>query len=100
VHAAGVLADGIVTEMTLDQLDRAMSPKVRGAWNLHTATRDMPLDFFVLFSISGQRARSPGQANICRGQRVPGRARPRATGGRFASGRDQLGSVGGQRHGG
>ncbi|MCI0492434.1 MAG: SDR family NAD(P)-dependent oxidoreductase, partial [Planctomycetes bacterium] len=30
VHAAGVLADGVLTDMTLDQLDRAMAPKVQG----------------------------------------------------------------------
>src|SRR5262245_2233263 len=67
VHAAGVLADGIVTEMTLDQLDRAMSPKVRGTWNLHTVTSDMPLDFFVLFSSVASVLGSPGQANYAAG---------------------------------
>jgi thioesterase domain-containing protein/acyl carrier protein len=67
VHAAGVLADGILTEMTLDQLDRAMSPKVRGAWNLHVATREMPLDFFVLFSSVASVLGSPGQANYAAG---------------------------------
>ena len=67
VHAAGVLADGILTEMSLDQLDRAMSPKVRGAWNLHVATRDLPLDFFVLFSSVASVLGSPGQANYAAG---------------------------------
>jgi NADPH:quinone reductase-like Zn-dependent oxidoreductase len=50
IHAAGVLADGVLADMTLEQLDRAMLPKTRGAWNLHQATRQQPLDFFVLFS--------------------------------------------------
>jgi acyl carrier protein len=27
-----------------------LAPKVAGTWNLHQATRDLPLDFFVLFS--------------------------------------------------
>ena len=67
VHAAGVLADGILSEMTLDQLDRAMSPKVNGAWNLHVATRQMPLDFFVLFSSVASVLGSPGQANYAAG---------------------------------
>ena len=67
VHAAGVLADGILTEMSLDQLDRAMQPKVPGAWNLHAATLDSPLDFFVLFSSVASVLGSPGQANYAAG---------------------------------
>ncbi len=67
IHAAGVLADGILSEMTLDQLDRAMSPKVQGAQNLHAATRDLPLDFFVLFSSVASVLGSPGQANYAAG---------------------------------
>jgi NADPH:quinone reductase-like Zn-dependent oxidoreductase/thioesterase domain-containing protein/NAD(P)-dependent dehydrogenase (short-subunit alcohol dehydrogenase family)/acyl carrier protein len=67
IHAAGVLADGIMTEMTLDQLDRAMAPKVQGAWNLHVATREAPLDFFVLFSSVASVLGSPGQANYAAG---------------------------------
>jgi NADPH:quinone reductase-like Zn-dependent oxidoreductase/thioesterase domain-containing protein/NADP-dependent 3-hydroxy acid dehydrogenase YdfG/acyl carrier protein len=67
VHAAGVLADGILTEMTLDQLNRAMSPKVRGTWNLHVITRELPLDFFVLFSSVASVLGSPGQANYAAG---------------------------------
>jgi acyl transferase domain-containing protein/thioesterase domain-containing protein len=66
-HAAGVLADGILTEMTLEQLDRALAPKVQGARNLHTATGEMPLDFFVLFSSVASVLGSPGQANYAAG---------------------------------
>jgi acyl transferase domain-containing protein/thioesterase domain-containing protein/acyl carrier protein len=67
VHAAGVLADGIITDMTLEQLDRAMLPKIAGAWNLHTATLDEPLDFFVMFSSVASVLGSPGQANYAAG---------------------------------
>jgi acyl transferase domain-containing protein/thioesterase domain-containing protein/acyl carrier protein len=67
IHAAGVLADGVLADMTLEQLDQAMSPKVQGAWNLHAATLDAPLDFFVLFSSVASILGSPGQANYAAG---------------------------------
>jgi acyl transferase domain-containing protein/thioesterase domain-containing protein/acyl carrier protein len=67
VHAAGVLADGILSEMTLEQLDSAMRPKVLGAWNLHSATVNEPLDFFVMFSSVASVLGSPGQANYAAG---------------------------------
>ena len=67
IHAAGVLADGIVFDMPLDRLEKAMAPKVNGAWNLHRATLDKPLDFFVLFSSIASVFGSPGQANYAAG---------------------------------
>ncbi len=63
IHAAGVLADGVMFEMDLDQLDKPLRPKVQGGWNLHTATLDSPLDFFVLFSSVACVLGSPGQSN-------------------------------------
>ncbi len=67
IHAAGVLADGVLADMSLEQLDRAMLPKTVGAWNLHTATADLPLDFFVLFSSVAAMLGSPGQGNYAAG---------------------------------
>ena len=54
-------------KMSLEQLERPMAPKVQGAWNLHGATRDMPLDFFVMFSSVASVLGSPGQANYAAG---------------------------------
>jgi thioesterase domain-containing protein/acyl carrier protein len=67
IHAAGVLADGILTEMTLEQFEKPMAPKVAGAWNLHRATLNEQLDFFVLFSSVASVLGSPGQANYAAG---------------------------------
>src|SRR5262249_3005046 len=50
VHAAGVLDDGVLEKQTPERFERVMAPKVRGAWNLHTQTRGLSLDFFVCFS--------------------------------------------------
>jgi aryl carrier-like protein/short-subunit dehydrogenase len=50
VHSAGVLDDGLVTELDRPRVARVMAPKAAGAWNLHLATADRELDFFVLFS--------------------------------------------------
>ena len=61
VHAAGVLADATLAQSTPNLLHQAMAPKAEGAWNLHRATRDLSLDFFVLFSSLASVAGSPGQ---------------------------------------
>ena len=61
VHAAGVLDDGVVLQQDWQRLDRVLAPKVRGAWNLHERTKDLPLDFFVAFSSMASLLGSPGQ---------------------------------------
>jgi acyl transferase domain-containing protein len=63
VHAAGVLADGVLLDQDWGMFERAMAAKAFGAWNLHTLTRQLPLDFFVLFSSFAGVAGSAGQAN-------------------------------------
>ncbi|PCC69161.1 myxalamid-type polyketide synthase MxaE and MxaD [Nannocystis exedens] len=63
IHAAGVLHDGLVVDQDRERLRSVFGPKVRGAWNLHQATRDLPLDFFVLYSSASSLFGSPGQAN-------------------------------------
>jgi len=67
LHAAGVLDDGLLFDMSLEQLERPMGPKIQGAWNLHAATRETPLEFFVLFSSVASVLGSPGQANYAAG---------------------------------
>lgn len=67
IHAAGVLADGLIVEMNSEQLQQAIQPKVAGGWNLHRLTADAPLDFFLLFSSVASVFGSPGQANYAAG---------------------------------
>ncbi|MCR8547597.1 SDR family NAD(P)-dependent oxidoreductase [Salipiger sp. P9] len=62
-HAAAVLDDGPMDTLRRSQLRTAMLPKALGAWNLHLATRDLPLDHFVMFSSISSLVGSPGQGS-------------------------------------
>ncbi|MEA5619314.1 SDR family NAD(P)-dependent oxidoreductase [Cronbergia sp. UHCC 0137] len=63
IHGAGVLDDGALLQMNWERFQKVMAAKVMGAWNLHTLTQHLPLDFFVLFSSATALFGSPGQAN-------------------------------------
>jgi myxalamid-type polyketide synthase MxaE and MxaD len=63
IHAAGVLEDRTLQEMGEEQFVRALRPKILGGWNLHAATRGIPLDFFVMYSSAAGLLGSPGQGN-------------------------------------
>jgi NADPH:quinone reductase-like Zn-dependent oxidoreductase/acyl carrier protein len=63
VHGAGVLEDGILLQQTPERFRAVMAPKVEGAWNLHRASLDAQLDFFLLFSSAASLLGSAGQSN-------------------------------------
>ena len=70
IHGAGVLRDGVLQQLTWEQMKPVLAPKVWGAWNLHELTQDLPLDLFVLYSSAAALLGSPGQgshvaANSC-----------------------------------
>ena len=62
-HSAMVLHDEPIARLTQEALAQVMAPKVQGAWNLHTATLALPLDFFVLYSSVATLFGSAGQAS-------------------------------------
>jgi phthiocerol/phenolphthiocerol synthesis type-I polyketide synthase C len=62
VHAAMVIEDALLREMDAGQLHRVLAPKIRGALHLHEATRQHPLDFFILYSSATTLFGNPGQA--------------------------------------
>ncbi len=63
IHAAGILDDGILQGLSWERLTTVMAPKIKGTWNLHNLTQDLPLDFFVMFSSVASLLGSPGQGN-------------------------------------
>jgi acyl transferase domain-containing protein/enoyl-CoA hydratase/carnithine racemase/acyl carrier protein len=50
LHSAGMLADNLILEKGSAEFWKVLEPKVTGTYNLDQASRDMELDFFVLFS--------------------------------------------------
>jgi acyl transferase domain-containing protein/NAD(P)-dependent dehydrogenase (short-subunit alcohol dehydrogenase family) len=67
VHAAGVTPAAILTEAGWTLFGEAMDPKVRGGWNLHHQTKDVELDFFVLYSAFASFVGLPGQSGYLAG---------------------------------
>ncbi|MCW2306576.1 SDR family NAD(P)-dependent oxidoreductase [Rhodobium gokarnense] len=62
IHAAGILQDGYILTQGADRAVAAFAPKVAGTVHLDRATRDAPLDFFVLCSSVAAVFGNPGQA--------------------------------------
>ncbi|KAH8759973.1 hypothetical protein F5883DRAFT_681694, partial [Diaporthe sp. PMI_573] len=63
MHMAMVLRDIGILDMDLETYQEVLRPRVQGAWNLHHALADQPLDFLVLFSSVCGMVGYYGQAN-------------------------------------
>ncbi len=61
LHAAAVVDDATLGNITDELIDRDWAPKVQGAWHLHNATAGQPLDWFCSFSSVAALFGSPGQ---------------------------------------
>lgn len=62
LHAAGVLNDQYLLRKSIKDIETVLGPKVAGTVNLDEATRDVALDFLILFS-SGATLGNPGQGD-------------------------------------
>lgn len=61
IHAAAVIEDQLLTQLTEENFQKVLAPKMTGGWLLHQALPDV--DFFVLFSSLGSLLGISGQGN-------------------------------------
>lgn len=50
LHSAGIIRDNFIIRKTASEFQSVLAPKVDGVINLDQATKDLHLDFFILFS--------------------------------------------------
>jgi malonyl CoA-acyl carrier protein transacylase len=70
VHAAGMLKDNFVKQMTEKDFAAVVDVKLLGAWNLFRAARDKGLRFMVGLSSAASIQGNPGQTNYAAANRV------------------------------
>ena len=63
VHSAGVIRDALVFNKTRQQMSQVLAPKVYGTVYLDEATKNVPLDFLVLFSSTTAVIGNVGQSD-------------------------------------
>ena len=63
VHAAMVVDDGLVGNLTHDRIARVLAPKLNGALNLDRQTRADPIELFLLYSSATTVMGAPGQGS-------------------------------------
>ncbi|RUR17124.1 SDR family NAD(P)-dependent oxidoreductase [Legionella septentrionalis] len=63
IHLAGIIHDGLIVNLGVQQLEQVLSAKRDGALILHQLTKHLALDLFVLFSSTASLLGARGQAN-------------------------------------
>jgi polyketide synthase PksN len=63
IHSAGVIKDNFIIKKTKDEFLEVLAPKVTGLVYLDQASKEQPLDFFILFSSAAGVVGSLGQAD-------------------------------------
>ena len=66
-HAAGVLDDHLMADLTSEHFERVLLPKIKGTLNLHFASSlfNANIEHFVLFSSVASMIGTAGQGNYC-----------------------------------
>ena len=62
-HAAMVLDDGAIPDISRQRYMNGFVPKAVGAWLLHEKTKDMKLDHFIMYSSISSMYGNPGQVS-------------------------------------
>jgi malonyl CoA-acyl carrier protein transacylase len=70
IHGAGILRDGLLSEMSPEDLSLVTDVKFLGAWNLFSAAEGAGLRFFVGLSSVAAIQGNPGQANYAAANRM------------------------------
>lgn len=63
IQSAGALDDGVLLHHNSERFQKVLAPKMIGSWHLHELTREVPLDFFVMFSSAVSLLGSAGQGS-------------------------------------
>ena len=63
IHSAGIIRDSLIQNKTAEDMRAVLAAKVAGTLHLDAATRDIPLDFFALFSSVAGALGNVGQAD-------------------------------------
>ena len=63
LHSAGLIADNFILRKASAEFSEVLGPKVSGTYNLDQASREVELDFFVLFSSIAGTLGNLGQAD-------------------------------------
>jgi acyl transferase domain-containing protein/acyl carrier protein len=63
IHSAGVIRDNFILKKTETEFQEVLAPKVSGLVNLDESGKDLPLDFFILFSSGAGAVGNVGQAD-------------------------------------
>ena len=97
LHAAAVVEDATLTNITDELIERDWAPKVYGAWNLAHRHRRPAVGLVLLVLLGGRAGGLARAGRLRRGQQLAGCLHPLAAGSGPSGHRDRLGRLGRDR---